>query len=88
MRSSVDHVMAHPELVKEGSAATYGLIAQIPSGAIADQFLVAYLDKVLKPTPSDASATTAAAVAAAAAAASDAAPSTAATTAATSAKAQ
>lgn len=44
-------MLAHPELIKEGSAATYGLIAQIPSDAIVDQFLVAYLDKVLQPTP-------------------------------------
>ena len=51
LRSSVAYALAHPELVKEGSAATYGLIAQIPSDAIVDQFLVAYLDKVLQPTP-------------------------------------
>jgi hypothetical protein len=43
-------VRAHPELVKEGSAATYGLIAKIPSDAVVDQFLVSYLDKVLQPS--------------------------------------
>jgi len=49
LRESLEYVRAHPEKVKEGNAATYGMVASIPSDAIVDQFLVAYLDKVLKP---------------------------------------
>ena len=51
LRASVREVLSHPELASEGNAATYGIIAKIPSADIADQFLVSFLDKVLKPTP-------------------------------------
>lgn len=47
---SIAYVRAHPECVREGSAATYGLVAKIPSDAVVDQFLVAYMDKVLRPS--------------------------------------
>lgn len=50
LRQSVEYVKQHPELAKEGSAATYGLIAKIPSDAIVDQFLVSFMDKVLQPS--------------------------------------
>jgi sphinganine-1-phosphate aldolase len=49
VRESIAYVRAHPECVREGSAATYGMVAKIPSDAVVDQFLVSYLDKVLQP---------------------------------------
>ena len=57
LRESISEVRAHPELIQEGSAATYGLIAKIPSNAVVDQFLVSYLGKVLQPSPTPAKET-------------------------------
>lgn len=46
LEASVQHVRENPELQKEGSAALYGQAAQIPSDAIVDEFLLAYMGQV------------------------------------------
>lgn len=46
LRSAVEHVRAHPELAKEGSAAMYGLVAKIPSNVIVEKFLLEFESQV------------------------------------------
>jgi hypothetical protein len=43
---SVAKVKETPELSSKGSAAMYGMVATIPSGAVVETFLEAFLSKV------------------------------------------
>jgi len=43
---SVEHVLAHPELAKTGSAAMYGMVAKIPSDTIVEDFLIEFESQV------------------------------------------
>jgi sphinganine-1-phosphate aldolase len=46
LRESVEYVLKHPELAKQGSAAMYGMVAKIPSGAVVEEFLLEYESQV------------------------------------------
>lgn len=46
LQASIAYVRQHPEMSGEGSAAMYGLVAKIPSGAIVEKFLVEFESQV------------------------------------------
>jgi glutamate/tyrosine decarboxylase-like PLP-dependent enzyme len=44
LRDAVDYVRSHPEAVREGQAAMYGMLAEVGPGDV-DQFLYGYMDE-------------------------------------------
>eukprot|EP01125_Pyxidicula_operculata_P008834 TRINITY_DN2927_c0_g1_i3.p1 TRINITY_DN2927_c0_g1~~TRINITY_DN2927_c0_g1_i3.p1 ORF type:complete len:449 (-),score=71.97 TRINITY_DN2927_c0_g1_i3:80-1426(-) len=46
LKKSLEYVKNHPELAKEGTAATYGMVAMVPSTGAVEQFLSALMRNV------------------------------------------
>jgi sphinganine-1-phosphate aldolase len=49
LRQAVEIVRANPEVVREGMAGAYGMVANIPDPGIVDDFIASYVDKVYSP---------------------------------------
>jgi sphinganine-1-phosphate aldolase len=51
MRHAVRYAREHPELAKQGSAAMYGMVAQVPTATLVDRFLVEFESQVYDANP-------------------------------------
>merc|ERR1711916_186504 len=51
LRAAVHKVKTTPDLNTKGTAAMYGMVANIPSGAIVEDFLLTLMNKVYTTTP-------------------------------------
>jgi sphinganine-1-phosphate aldolase len=51
--TSVRKAKEHHELAKAGTAAMYGMVASIPSAAVVEQFMAAFLARVYSPAKED-----------------------------------